>query len=442
MTALAMQADWIVPIDSAPIANGWIVVDTGEIVYVGPELPRRFDGIVRIRIEHGAILPGWVNAHCHLEFSDLKTPIALPTGGSLVDWLGAVMARRRMNAVDALQELLQARRSAIESGVIESWRTGTRWIVDNVTMPWQPDWLQSAVERCSENLAPLARDALVPQGCLRVQPCMEVMDVRLQRWEETWNACQKQLDAPKYPAMPSLGIAPHAPYTASLEVTRAVARACEARNVLWTMHLAESPEEREWLQSRKGPFAGWIAPHLDENHRRHMGNVHEHLQRWQESHTKGLVVHGNDLRQDEIDTLRASQGRLAVVYCPRTHRFFRHAEHPLPKLLDRSIPVFLGTDSRASNPDLSMWEELRCAACCFPGLGENRLAEMMTIQPARFLGLDVGNLGEGSRSQLTWLPIAGVLPNPTNERNEGLFWQSLLRQGSPSPLETHPAFGR
>jgi cytosine/adenosine deaminase-related metal-dependent hydrolase len=270
---------------------------------------------------------------------------------------------------------------------------------------------------------------------------MEVMDVRLQRWEETWDACQKQLDAPKYPAMPSLGIAPHAPYTASLEVTRAVARACEARNVLWTMHLAESPEEREWLQSRKGPFAGWIAPHLDENHRRHMGTVHEHLQRWQESHTKGLVVHGNDLRQDEIDTLRASQGRLAVVYCPRTHRFFRHVEHPLPKLLDRSIPVFLGTDSRASNPDLSMWEELRCAACCFPGLGENRLAEMMTIQPARFLGLDVGNLGEGSRSQLTWLPIAGVLPNPTNERDEGLFWQSLLRQGSPSPLETHPAFG-
>lgn len=439
--ALVLDAEWIVPIDGPVLHNGWIVVESGRVLHVGGDLPSGYACLPRVRLERGAVLPGFINAHCHLEFSDLAEPIELPAGGAMVDWLRLVMTRRRV-ATDASEAArLASRRAALASGIAESWRNGTRWVVDNVTAPWDREWVEAGVAACAANVPERIRKILVPEGCLRVQPCIELVDVTPQRWEQTWRFCVEQIDAPKSSSVAALGVAPHAPYTASLAVTRTALDACRARGGLFSMHLAESPEERRWLEDRAGPMADWIAGYVSPSHLGQLGTVMEHLELVVQSGQRALVVHGNDLNDAEIALLANATERVSVVYCPRTHRFFGHREHPCVRLLTASVPVLLGTDSRASNPDLSVWEEWRCVCERFPGVEPERLAASMTVDASRRLGLDgeVGCLRSGCLAQLTWVGWERALERLDRDWTEQELWHRMLHHGLAQPLETHPA---
>ena len=86
-----------------------------------------------------------------------------------------------------------------------------------------------------------------------------------------------------------------------------------------------------------------------------------------------LVIHGNYLDDEEIAFLAGHAERMAVVYCPRTHAWFGHVPYPLEKLLAAGVPVALGTDSRASSPDLSMLAEMRHVARRHPARSAARI---------------------------------------------------------------------
>jgi cytosine/adenosine deaminase-related metal-dependent hydrolase len=118
------------------------------------------------------------------------------------------------------------------------------------------------------------------------------------------------------------------------------------------------------------------------------------------------VVHGNYLDDEEIEFL-ARQQRMAVVYCPRTHAWFDHARYPLEKLLAADAIVALGTDSRASSPDLSLLAEMRHVARTFPTLDRATILELGTLGGARALGLDskIGTLEPGKRANLAAIAL-------------------------------------
>jgi cytosine/adenosine deaminase-related metal-dependent hydrolase len=74
------------------------------------------------------------------------------------------------------------------------------------------------------------------------------------------------------------------------------------------------------------------------------------------------------------------------VYCPRTHAYFGHPPHPWRELLARGGRVALGTDSRASNPDLSLFDELRFLHERFPEAEPQELLRLGTVCGAAALG--------------------------------------------------------
>jgi cytosine/adenosine deaminase-related metal-dependent hydrolase len=115
-----------------------------------------------------------------------------------------------------------------------------------------------------------------------------------------------------------------------------------------------------------------------------------------------LVIHGNYLNRTELAFLAERAGRMSVVYCPRTHDYFRHAPYPLAEMLSRGVALALGTDSRASNPDLSLFEEMRFAARSHPAVSPKQILELGTIAGARALGIDgeAGSLTAGKRADL------------------------------------------
>lgn len=432
---LVLQADWILPVNASAIPQGYLVAAAGLIEYVGAELPERFLPLPRVRLENTAILPGWVNSHCHLEFSDLDEPI--PSEGTFDQWLARVMLQRASVASLSPEERLSLRQSAIRKGLLESWRCGVRWIVDNVTAPWDPAWISDWQADMRRNLPPLAATALVPEGVVSVQPCFELVDVQEKRWDQTSIFAFEQVGAPKFQGIVSQALAPHAPYTASLQVTRRVAQWSRSQRGLVSMHLAETLEELQWLDHRNGPLGDWIAPKTDAIHRLHLGTIDEHLSILA-SCWRTLVVHGNYLEPHQIDFLSRHRDGMAVVYCPRTHAWFHHRVHPLNQLVAQGVPVLLGTDSRASNPNLNLWGEVGCIMPNLESHASSQAIRMVSTDPAEFLDLPrgIGRIEIGGASQLTAIRWDDDDSSASGRRSEKEWMEWMVKSGNPYPLET------
>lgn len=323
---ITLRARWIVPIASPPIENGFVVIAGGRIVRTGkvtPDISRSRD------LGDVAILPGLVNAHTHLEFSDLACPIG-HAGMELADWIVEIIQSRTARGEGAADST----RNVIERGAAEAAHSGTALIGEIATTPWLP-----------------------PSANLEILSYAEVLGLSPARATERFGAALEHITAHPHAS----GISPHAPYSAPPELITQCVEAAVLSTCPLAMHVAESPAERDLLQHGSGPLAQSL---------RSLGlDVTSHFP-WPSSSPftwlinllsrapAASIVHGNDLRRDEIDII-ARHSSLSVVYCPRTHAYFGHARHPVADLIAAGINVALGTDSRASNPDLQLWREIR-----------------------------------------------------------------------------------
>ena len=438
MASLVIESDWILPVESPAIREGFLVVDAGKIVHVGPRLPEKFRNIPKVLLRGGAILPGLINAHCHLELSDIDQPLAVSQSvhdcGSMVAWLDQLMARR-MAMIKSNEDIASIRRRAIGLGIKQAWESGTRFVVDNVTAPWSAQWCEQAARDCCKALDSEACRALVPEVPIHIKPCIELVDVNQARYEQTWAFSQSiqehGIDTDQGACLAPLGLAPHAPYTASKRLVQQAASSQSRHRGLLSMHLAESLEELEYANVSRGPFKQWMAPWVGDQHTANLGTIDEYLELMLKAH-RVLIAHGNYLSASQIDQIGWHRDRIAVVYCPRTHRHFRHQEHPARTLTDRGIGVFLGTDSKCSNPDLSLFEEWKTASKKFPDLGARYWMAQCTTCPAKFLEIDdlVGTIREGSKSLLTWVPTGN-----TKIQTEDQLWQAMLDSPQAMALE-------
>jgi cytosine/adenosine deaminase-related metal-dependent hydrolase len=216
------------------------------------------------------------------------------------------------------------------------------------------------------------------------------------------------------------GLSPHAPYSVHPELFRGLVDLAEEQQAPLAMHLAETEAELQLLATGSGPFVEflttlgvWRSDVIPQGARpldylRPMARL-----------ARALVIHGNFLAADEIEFLSQSP-TISVVYCPRTHAYFGHAPHPWQTMLECGVNVALGTDSRASNPDLSLWGEVRHLHAAFPGVSPALLLELATRCGARALGCEEqsGTLTPGKRAELTLVQLES--PDATDP------WESLL----------------
>ena len=98
------------------------------------------------------------------------------------------------------------------------------------------------------------------------------------------------------------------------------------------------------------------------------------------------MIHGNYLDDDERAFLATHRDRMSLVYCPRTHAYFSHRPYPLAELLAGGVRVALGTDSRASNPDLDLLAEMRHIAKTHAAIDPHEILRLGTLAGATALG--------------------------------------------------------
>jgi aminodeoxyfutalosine deaminase len=446
--AVVVTSDWLVPVDASPIPNGFIVIEDGSIRFVGQDLPTGFRSVRLVHLPGYAILPGLINSHCHLEFSDLESPI--PAGDSFPDWIGRLLAFRRSKN-NAPEQLASNRQAAIASGIRESYLAGVRWVVDMVTEPWSLAWIENEVA----SIAATRLVGLAPKAPIVVKPCIELLDIVEQRFESTLALAIKHMDAPKRTTVVGgIGFAPHSPYTASRKVTRWCANLPSHEKRLVTMHLAESKEELQWLQHRNGPFAELLAPILGhgtsvdgQTYFDMLGQITEHIELLSQS-WRATIAHGNYLSQRELIWLGKHAATMGVVHCPRTHRHFGHLHeasqipptnrYPFAERVALGVRHFLGTDSRASNPDLNLWTEAKLVRAEQPELKSKQIVKMITTDAAEFLDLgdEYGSVRAGYPATLTAIKLdRAIFCNGIVDDASSLYDALLEEDTVSAPLE-------
>ena len=374
-----VSAEWVVPVEGVPIENGAVAIaDDGTIAAVGAAADighgERHDGCV--------IVPGFVNAHSHIEYAVYA---GFGDGLPFVPWIGMHVQRKEALDLDDMVAIATV-------GAHECLRSGVTTIGD-----------------CSFSGA--AANAAVATG-LRAIVYLEAFGrdaSALDRFHELHTRIEPLLGD-----RVAVGVSPHAPYTCTLEVYRA----CAALELPQATHFAESTAEREWLVHGAGdwsPLAGLLVPPPGETGIRMLA-------------AEGLLgpglmaahcVHADD---EEI-ALLAAHG-VGVAHCPRSNGYLGCGVAPLEELRAAGVAVSIATDSPASTPSLDMFEEIRAAivgararAGRPDALPAADALELATLGGARVLGIadQVGSLVPGKQADLTVISLANSPFDPVED---------------------------
>jgi cytosine/adenosine deaminase-related metal-dependent hydrolase len=216
----------------------------------------------------------------------------------------------------------------------------------------------------------------------------------------------------------STGISPHAPYTVSPMLLRMLIELAKCRGAPMAMHLAESEEELQLLLDGTGPFVELLeARSMWDSTAIPAGTKPLTYLNMLADAPRSLIIHGNYLVDDEYRYIAEHSDRMSLVYCPRTHGYFGHLAYPLAKLLASGVRVVLGTDSRASNPDLSMLDEMRHVASKHAQIAPETILRMATLSAAEALGREheLGGMTPGKFANLVAIPLPSSTAMPPSE---------------------------
>jgi len=377
----AYRARWLFPVDAPPLENGTIEIEAGLIAAVHAR-----NDPSAIDLGNVAIIPGLINAHAHLELSDVREPLTPST--PFTAWLRAVVEHRGRRRFDS-----ESSRAAVRAGLEESLRAGVALVGD-------------IVQEASPGDAP-------SEGPPRRLCFLELLSLDSKRIDSLVDRARNHLERGRSVARsigaspPLAGLSPHSPYSVHPRLFTSLVSLAHENDAPVAMHLAESAAELQLLWEGTGEFVTFLEslgvwrPGVIPTGIRPL----DYLRPLAEL-TRALVIHGNYLDSREIDFV-AGCNRLTVVYCPRTHARFGHRPHPWRVLLERGAGVALGTDSRASNPDLALWRELLFLRERFPDFPPAKLLELGTVAGARALGweLECGTLTAGKRADLAVVPL-------------------------------------
>jgi len=217
-----------------------------------------------------------------------------------------------------------------------------------------------------------------------------------------------------------VGLSPHAPYTTSAEAYQQTLALADKRHMPLLTHVAETRAETELMTRGEGELAGLIRrrgwlPEGSDWQAPGMSPV-ECLAEVGLLRKGTILVHVN--YPEPGDLQRIADSGASVVFCPRSHEYFKHEEYPLRDMLRLGVNVALGTDSLASNDSLSMLKEAALVQRSFSDLPPLVLLDMLSANGARALGLDahVGQIKEGLASDMIAFQYPPGLPGARGQR--------------------------
>lgn len=377
------HAAWVLPVVSAPLRDATVVVEGGRITYVGPRVSAPASG-EDVELGDAMLLPGLVNAHCHLELTAMR---GFLDGLAFRDWIVRLTSARR--AILTPDMLLDAARLGVDEGL----RHGITTFADTGDTGAGFD---AMLERGVRGVC--YREVFCPDP----DQCADAMAALAEKVAEM---------RMRATAFVSVGVSPHAPYTVSDALFRATAMFARQHDLPLAVHIAESVLERDLVVSGTGVFAeGLRARGIDVSPRgRTPIDLLDSLGVLQ---SRALLIHCVHVDAGDIDAI-VHHG-CSVAHCPASNAKLGHGIAPLAALLAAGVTVGIGSDSVASNDRMDLLDEARLATLMasarearHDAVSASRALELATLGGARALGLadEIGSLEVGKAADLAAFAI-------------------------------------
>ena len=351
-----------------PIMNGFVEFDEdGTIVRTG----QCGDGE---QVMEGALVPGFVNAHCHLELSHLHKKFRKGTG--MAGFIDQINALRDWASDDVKTEL-------VREWMDKLWKDGVSAVADISN-----DASSFPVKQSS----PIYTRTFLEVFGTEPEDCEGVMESvrKLQNISEEYG-----IDAAP---------TPHSCYTMSPQLLSASSEAGLESGFL-SYHSQESQEEEDLLISGTGAMAenrrraGMSTPPVtgESSLKYFIDRLADVKPAPHKEHV--LLVHNVTLNQDDIDVAKKALENVYWAICPLSNIFIHNALPPVQLMRENGLKVCLGTDSLSSNDDLDMMAELICLHENFPDVPMAELFRWASLNGAEFLGKEnvLGSFAEGRR---------------------------------------------
>jgi cytosine/adenosine deaminase-related metal-dependent hydrolase len=395
----AVRASHLVTKPGCLLEDGGLLHENGKILAVGrwPELQQQIPANCVVEDAGEAVLfPGLINAHCHLDYSTIG-PVGQP-GESFPVWLEKMGRRKRALGED---EILHA----IGEGCRQAVAAGTTTLLNIAAFP-----------QLLPRLPPLPA---------RMWWFFEMTDMRGPCNVERVVRQAEKLLASSAPAG-GIGLAPHAPYTASVPLYEQTQICARKFDLPWTTHVAESAAEWEMFLHGTGPLAEFLRK-MGRKMNDTGGTTPLARVLREGFFPEGLIlVHGNYWNEEDLALLARSGSRVSLVHCPSSHRFFGHQDFAWEMLHRTGARLALGTDSPATGGSLDLREELRLFRTAHPHIAPSEIWSAVTTAPAAMLGRaqTLGQLQPGADADF----VCWDLPDETTH---DALWEALLWQQAP-----------
>ena len=394
-----LRARIILPVGSPPIEDGAVVVERGRVVSVGP-----WEGGGGPEVEdlgEVVLMPGLINAHCHLDYSLMKGAILY--SGSFSAWVRRINELKRTQTDDDYLD-------AIAAGFRELRGNGTTGVFN--------------IESFPELMVRM------PPPPIRTWWFYELMDIRSRIHTDDVVAGALAFFEASKDWLGGFGLSPHAPYTTSRELYELIRDCCERYKMPMMTHLAETREEFEMFSKSSGVLYEFLA-----GLGREMGDTGgttpvRHLMEKGTLPKGTILTHMNVLEESDWDLMAERKGDFSVVHCPNCHEYFGREVFPLERFRELGINLCLGTDSLASNRALNLFEEMRTVRKNHRGVPAEDVLDMVTRNAARAIGREgrLGEIREGAHADLIAVPYEGTAGNALAaviENREAIDWMMV-----------------
>jgi cytosine/adenosine deaminase-related metal-dependent hydrolase len=390
------RAAWVLPVSAGPIRDGAVLVGAdGRIAAVGPRAALEpAEGCAVEELGDAAILPGLVNVHAHPELAMFR--------GALED----------LCFRDWILRLVGVKRAALAD---DDFAAAARWTMVEA--------LRSGVTTLAATESSGASAAALAEAGLRGVVYQEVFGPDPASADTAMTGLRAAVECLRAHESDRvrIGVSPHAPYTVSDRLFRAVAEYAREEGLPVAVHAAESEIEHRLVREGEGDFAPGLRARGIATPPRGRTTV-ELLDRLGVLAERPLLIHC--VRVDADDVRRIADAGAAVAHCPVANARLGHGVAPYPELVDAGVRVGLGTDSVGSNNRLDLLEEARIASVLQRGrlarcdlMGPAELLRLSTLDGARALGLEdrVGTLEPGKDADLCAVSLAGPHVKPVHD---------------------------
>lgn len=347
-----------------------LITDVAGVVL---ELVDEKDAGEGIEEYNGIICPGFINAHCHLELSHMKGLIPKHTG--LIDFVLKLVNERHFEEPEILNAIEKAEDTMLQNGIV------------------------AVGDICNNALT-------IPQKTkhrLRYHNFIEASGfppaVAAQRFARAENFYKDFL----FNAL-SASIVPHAPYSVSPEMFALINNF--SNNNLLTIHNQEAAAENELFEKGTGVFLRmYAAMGIDISFFKATGK--SSLQTWLPYFTKEqtvILVHNvfateSDIEFAKLPTVNCQLPTIFYCLCPNANLYISNTLPNVNMLIKNDCNIVLGTDSLASNDQLSIMEEIKTLQDNFPELSLGTLLRWATSNGSKALKMDkqLGSFSKGKQ---------------------------------------------